>query len=300
LSGCSTTLFLSSIGFKPPTFLPTDAQDKEHTPEQLEPEPLLAVLPKLESAQDKTAPSTSEVVPVVTLAESAPSPRMVHVGCPPPPTAPLVQALQAFLDDRSSEAIAHLGTYHPRDQEFLLRVLPQIARVARGGLLTEWMDQEERLTLLDAMQGVTTDLRRTSPLVIEKAMFCQRVSAFGKLEPLVSQPLRPGDLVGVYAELRNLCDHRLAEERYAIHLVGRLEILNPTDTVVWNQTLQSDPDVSRSPRQDHFTVIQFRLPSNLDPGTYHLKVTLRDRETQREAETRIPFRVSNLAMNTVP
>jgi hypothetical protein len=258
------------------------------------------------SADEPPAPvepdSRSDVARTGSRPEGPPSPpaEPETKDVPPPgplplekesPQHPILQALRAYLEDRPHDAVSLLSIYDPKDQEILLRLLPIVAQVEKGGLLTAKASAEEKLTLLDILRALTADLRVQAPLVIEKLVFCDRVEAFGVPNQLRSNVFRPGDKVGIYLEIQNVVDQKTAEERYVCRLASTLEIRNASGSMAWQQPVRSKPNISRSPRNDHFTFISFQMPRDLLPGVYTLRVRLTDLDTNREAEKTLSFRV---------
>jgi len=212
---------------------------------------------------------------------------------PAPEVSPLSLALQAYLDDRPEEALEILGAYPPRDQELLLRLLPIVAQVDKGGVLTEYSTEADRLNLLEVLRSLMQDVQASAPLVIGKAMFCTDVKSFGRGELRASSQFRAGDRAAVYIELHNLSDERNSDDRYVTRLASGLEI-RQGDRIVKTLSVQSLPDWSWSPRHDHFSVIRFQFPRDLEPGVYTLTVKITDESTGRKADHRLPFRIASL------
>jgi len=233
--------------------------------------------------------------PVPGPPELAPPPRPVSIGVPAPDRRRLIAALEAFLDGRTDEAIGRLRDFPAKDQEFLLRVMPLLAKVEREGLFAGPLTDEDRHNLLEALGGMTADLRASAPLVLHNLVFCRKVWGFGKYEPTPSSTFRAGDQIGLYLEVQNLAEHRLAEHQHAVQLACTLTILGPDGKPKHFVPVHSAPDISRSPRTDHFAVIRFRLPADLSAGLYSLHIDLRDELTGRKSEKAIRFRISTVA-----
>lgn len=246
------------------------------------------------NGQGQGQPATLVLEPLPGPPELAPAPRPISVGVPQPELHPLLAAMEAFLDDRTDVAVSRLKQYHPKDQEFLLRVLPLLAKVEHGGLLAGPMSDEDRTNLLEAMRGLAADLRTSAPLIMQNATFCRKVWGFGKLEAAPNNSFRAGDQIGLYFEVVNLAERRLSDSQHAVHLASTLTILGPDGKPRHSVPVQSTPDISRSPRQDYFAVIRFRLPAELAPGLYTLHIEMKDELTQRKAEKSMRFRISTM------
>jgi hypothetical protein len=203
---------------------------------------------------------------------------------------PLVAALEMFLQDQPVEAMRLLQVYRPADQELLLRLMPLIARVACGGLLSEQLTAPEKEALIHTLQTMQADLEAASPLVIKNEGFCRRVRGFGQVVRLPGNQFRAGDQVLIYAEIQNLTDRKL-KDQYVSRLGGVLEIHGPDCKVVQTQLVPTVVDASESPRRDHYIVIHFPVPYDLPAGSYTLRVCIIDQDSFREAEKFLPFRV---------
>lgn len=208
---------------------------------------------------------------------------------------PLLAALQAYLAGRTEEAIQYLHRYQERDQQFLLRLFPILAQLEREGFHTVALTPQDRQVLLEALQGLSADLRQQAPLQLRQLTFCRRVQSFGKYEPVASNRFAPGEAVGLYCELENLEDQALGPDRYSLTLSGQLSIRNAHGNTCWQQPIAFQPDIARSPRLDHFLFVRFRMPHELGEGVYRLTITLRDESTQRTCQGELPFRIVTAA-----
>ncbi len=247
--------------------------------------------PVLGKVAAEPAPALMETRP-----ELEPLPTMAAVSTPES-QHPLVWALGAFLEDRPSEAMKHLQAYTPKDQELLLRLLPIVAQAAKGGAEADRPSPEELRALIGSLQSLLAELQASAPLVIDKLVFCRRVRGFGQFERLPTNQFRPGDQVYLYAELHNLADRRI-KDQYLTHLASTLEIRTADCRVVRTLPVQSVPDRSESMRTDHFTVIRFPIPADLQPGIYDLRVRIMDQETHREAVKFLSFRIAGPSSQT--
>jgi hypothetical protein len=242
-----------------------------------------------------TDQTTSKVdVPETAVLQPLKEPPPVLQATPPAELSPLCQALQAYQADHPDEALELLSAYQPRDQEVLIRLLPVIAKVDKGGLLTEAFADEARLNLLEVFRSLTTELQTAAPLVIAKLAFCEDVKSFGRGELRTGNQFRAGDRAALYAELQNLTDQKAPDGRYVTRLASSLEI-RQGDRLVRKLPVQSQPDWSWSPRHDHFSVIRFPIPRDLEPGAYTLTVRMADEDTGRSAEKHLGFRIISLS-----
>lgn len=214
-----------------------------------------------------------------------------------PQLRPLCRVLEAYLEDRPDLALDLLGAYPQRDQEVLLRLLPIVARVDKGGLFSGSSSDEERLTVLDTLRALVHEIQVEAPLVIAKAAFCREIHSFGRGELHTTDHFRAGDRAAVYLEIQNLADQKTDDERYVARLASSLTIQRG-ERVVKSLPVQNLPDWSWSPRHDHFSVIRFQFPRDLEPGLYLLTVSLTDEATGRQARRQLPFRIVSVSTSS--
>jgi hypothetical protein len=200
----------------------------------------------------------------------------------PPPDVPLVEALRCTLAKHPAEAGHLLENYDPADRSVLLALLRLAAGIGEGGL--ERLPPQETAAALEQLQAVTRSLREHAPLRLGKVFFCHRIDGFGRYEPMPADRAfkagsdgQPGERIQVYAEVRNFhC--RPNGPVFETILASSLEIFSEQDrrrpVVIINPPTCRDR--SLTPRQDYFLNFQFDVPARLPPGSYTLKVTVRD------------------------
>lgn len=266
-----------------------------------------------------TPPTTPPFVVPESFAEP-PGPTLPQVPTPPPtpvPTKPilevaedpaLIAALRSYLKRQPAEALAQLGRLDQRKQEDLLMLLPLIVKLSEKNLneLTPQEAQQDAAQLQQFLQK----LRQQAELLIPRMCFCTRIEKFGTYEPLPDNHVfRPGEPVLVYVELQNvscLSEVRQVElpntssigeeRRFVTRLTSALQIKAYNGDVVWNHDLADrvQTDVSLSPRWDFFSTLTFGVPDNLKPGSYTLRVQIKDVPTGRVITRTLDFRVSSV------
>ena len=183
------------------------------------------------------------------------------------------------------------------NQEVLLCLLPLAVRLSQGPL--DSTPPGELTMMVDQADGVAAPLRRRAPLVIEQMCFCRRIDKFGQYEPLPDHhQFRPGELVQVYAELRNFSSEA-GKAGFETRLASSVRLTCPTiaggPEVVWRQDFHDRDrvDRSRSPRRDYFSNYRFCIPENVPPGNYKLWLKVIDVPTGRSAEGSLPLVVTH-------
>ncbi len=149
--------------------------------------------------------------------------------------SPLVAALKCLLEKRPDEIRDKLKSLDPAQREVLMKLLPFTVEVSEGGLASA--DPHEIAIVVDNLQGLLWALRPRAALVIDKFCFCKRVQKFGRFDPLDNDPsFRPGDMVEVYAEIRNVSSqpHQTKQGDFRTHLRSKLEIRDSAGGVIFS------------------------------------------------------------------
>jgi hypothetical protein len=198
----------------------------------------------------------------------------------PTPDEPLVVALRELLNRHPAEALEQLRQYDPTDQELLRCLLPLAAHVARGGL--EHAAPGEVSDVLDQLHGLERSLAPRAALRIDKMCFCRQIEDFGKYTRLPEDHAfsagledQPGELVQVYVELRNFASEP-SGPTHKMRLASTVEIFDYHGQRVWGKFFPSQPDLSRTPRQDYYINYRFCVPPRLPPGSYILWIQVKD------------------------
>lgn len=126
---------------------------------------------------------------------------------------------------------------------------------------------------------------------------CSRVDGFGRFNTLPTTFLAGKAIPAiVYAEVRNFAQRPGAdasgEPTWNIELSQELQLILEADgSRQWQQPETIVRDVSRSQRSDYFLVQRIDLPKNLSVGKYTLRVVIRDKAANAEAETLVPIQI---------
>jgi hypothetical protein len=251
----------------------------------------------------QTAKSVDTPLPSIPPEKESPdAPRKMYgptESCPK--LAPLVQALQAILDDRHEEALKHLQGYDAKTQEFYLRILPTLTIFAKKQL--DQLSPQEVAVLYDQLQSLQAAIRPRTELTIDTMCYCAGVKSFGIYQPVPGDhafvapaPDRPGEQVQLYVELRNFaCVPRGGG--YETRLRSTIEIRElkegkPLRTITFDRF--EAPLKSLSRLNDYYNHYFFSVP-DLPPGTYQLVLEIADEtipEARRVAHRSLEFRVT--------
>jgi hypothetical protein len=240
------------------------------------------------------------LIPPAPPATEAPGPR---IEAPLAPRDPVVEALDCILRGKHKEALAHLRKYDQTTQELFLRLLPLMAQLHHKSF--ENLAPNEVAVLNEQVKSLLASLRPRLELEIDKMCFCEWVREYGVYKPLpeghvfqASNPARPGDLVQLYAELRNFaCEPR--DDHFETRLASSVEIRdprNPAAEKLWYFRFDTRKELlqTRSQLTDYFGNYTFHVP-HLPPGVYLLTLQITDEtrpDARRVARKTLEFRVS--------
>jgi hypothetical protein len=208
--------------------------------------------------------------------------------------------MKAFQNNRPEEAVDLLKRLDPANQEVILFLMPLIVRLGEGNLNS--MSQDELAMLIDRLQTATGMLRSKASLRIDRAIFCRGVRKFADVDPFDPRhEFRPGDMVFLYAELKNFtCELNPGKrvlvasappvQSFAIRLGASLELRDARNGLVWRTDLAKN-DFAQSPPQDYYHTYRFCVPDKLPPGTYTLWLTVIDKPTNRAIRKPIEMRI---------
>ena len=270
---------LPELDLPPPT---------QHAPPVIAP-PLVA--PPVEPMQPMTMGTSMKLTdPLTPVVGSAPS----------SDESTLVRAMKAFQNNRPDEAVDHLKRLDATNQEVLLYLMPLMVRLGEGNLNA--MAPDELAMLIDRLQTATGMLKSKASLRIDRAIFCRGVRKFADVDPYDPRhEFRPGDMVFLYAELKNFtCESRgqavgaspvgKPAMQVAIRLGASLELRDARNGVVWRTDLTKN-DFAQTPPQDYYHTYRFCVPEKLPPGTYTLWLTVIDKPTNRAIRKPLELRV---------
>jgi len=220
----------------------------------------------------------------------------------PTPTSPLTEAVRAYADGKPSRAIEILKSLDPPNQEFVLAMVPILARGATADLAT---DPAGVASLVDQLETAAARLEARAALRIENLAFCGKVSGFGRYDLWPEgQPYHPNDQAQLYLEVRNLQSVAATGphgETHLTHAKASVEIKDAHGVLV----KQPDPEdwrrrvdvvkfekklFSRGPVHDFHVLYAFPVPTA--PGVYTVTVEIRDPSNRKIRSTPKEFRVT--------
>ena len=227
-------------------------------------------------------------------------PTKVEVAVPPP-DAPLVAAVRAYLDNRPEVAADQLKSLDRPNQDLMAQLLPPVVALSRLNLARA--GPVDYGVLAAQLETPLKSLAAKATLGIPKAVFCSTPTGFGQYRPLPDGHVyRRGTLAEVYVEVRNapslFVRHPEFGDGYLTQLNAALRLRDAAGNVVELTdegrrpvpVLQSvQKDFSRSPVRDYSKAFRFAVPQK--PGRYTLTVEFLDPETGRAVSQSLSFEV---------
>lgn len=146
-------------------------------------------------------------------------------------------------------------------------------------------DRGQRTTVsLDQLRAAILALQGEANLSIRKAAFCTDIVSFGDYTAFESDQFSPGQELLIYSELENYRSERTAQGQFRTVLKSTVELFpagtdRSVDHVPYNETT----DLCNSIRQDFIQGYRYRLPQQLAPGAYVLRLTIDDQLSGKSA-----------------
>jgi hypothetical protein len=241
-------------------------------------------------------PADVEAQPEVITTAGSPDPAPVTVS--PKSTnlePPLVTAVKAYAENRPDRAIEQLAGLDKPNQEFVLALLPLLARGSTADLMS---DPIGTAVMVEQLRTAAARLEPRAALRIDTVAFCKRVDGFARYVPWPKdEPYRPNDQAQLYVEVRNLVSQPAAGPRgetYLTHAQFSVEVRDaklsvipqpdPEDPRRRIRAVQSEKKLfSRGPLHDFHLLYGFPVPAT--PGVYTVVVEVRDPITHRSVKS---------------
>jgi hypothetical protein len=195
-------------------------------------------------------------------------------------------------------------TSEPRPPTEGQQVVVDALRELATGLASAATSDDPALDAADRVEAMADRLARRQPLRIVSAVLCERVTGFGSYTAFRANRFPAGrqHRTIVYVEVDRMAhrelgpgDERLRREpgdRYAVEVSEEINLYNESGSLLaLRRPEQRVIESSRNRRRDFYLVNEITLPASLSIGTYHLKVTMRDKVSGAVAEAVIPVEV---------
>jgi hypothetical protein len=133
-------------------------------------------------------------------------------------------------------------------------------------------------------------LRELGTLSLRNLAFCKNVFGYGAYEPINDPTFRPGQQVTLYLEIENYHSESTAKG-YKTLLGASYEVEDDAGERVASGEFPNVEDTCQSRRRDFHIQYGLVLPKTVKAGQYHLKLAMRDRQSDKLGSASIDFDV---------
>ena len=141
-----------------------------------------------------------------------------------------------------------------------------------------------------ALTEALAHLGETAPLMVRNATFCSEVLSFGSFKKVEKYEFCQDQNVLLYAELENFSSEPI-EKGFRTSLHSGYQILDNLGRQVASHEFPPTQDFCRNPRRDFFIAYHLRLPKQMPPGKYLLRLLVQDTTRQKSGQASIDFTV---------
>ena len=189
---------------------------------------------------------------------------------------------------RHEEAARPILDATPATQQFLSKELEGLG---------VWLDAERvsdpirrAVEAKPALTEALSHLGETAPLMVRNATFCSEVLSFGSFKKVDKYEFCQDQNVLLYAELENFSSEPI-EKGFRTSLRSGYQILDHLGRqVVWHE-FPPTQDFCKHPRRDFFIAYHLRLPTQMPPDKYLLRLLIQDTARQKSGQASIEFTI---------
>jgi hypothetical protein len=141
-----------------------------------------------------------------------------------------------------------------------------------------------------ALSEALAKLAETAPLLVRNATFCSEVLSFGCVKRFDKCEFFQDQNVLLYAELENFTSEPI-DKGFRTSLRSGYQIVDHLgQQVVWHEFAPTQ-DHCKSPRRDFFIAYRIRLPKQITPGKYSMRLLVQDTARQKSGQASLEFTV---------
>jgi hypothetical protein len=127
-------------------------------------------------------------------------------------------------------------------------------------------------------------------LVVRNLAFCSEVLSYGRTRQFDKYEFSPDQETLLYAEVENFAAEP-TPAGFRTSLRSDCRIIDRRGTQVVERHFAPTEDYCQSPRRDFFIVYRVRLPKDIAPGRYTLRLAIEDLQCRKVGEASIDFAV---------
>jgi hypothetical protein len=154
-----------------------------------------------------------------------------------------------------------------------------------------WQEVVQALEATAATVAPNPEAPEAPAFRVSNLRLCREVSGFGSYQPLSASVCRADQQVIVYFEVEGV-SYTAEGDRFSSHLDSAIELVrSDTGQAVWSERKPLRESDCPRPRRDYFVGYPARLPDNLLPGRYILRVRQTDIATGHSSEGELALSV---------
>ena len=187
---------------------------------------------------------------------------------------------------RRADAAGPIPDIPPATQQFWAKELDGLGTLLDAGQIPDPVRRaaEAKPALAEAL----AKLDEMAPLLVHNAAFCTEVLGFGCIKRFDKNEFFRDQEVLLYAELENFTSEP-TEHGFHTSLRSGYQIVDDLGRQVFARECAATDDYSKSVRRDFFIAYHLRLPPQLAPGKYTLRLAIQDKKCQKTGQGSIEF-----------
>ena len=189
---------------------------------------------------------------------------------------------------RRQDAARPIPDASPATQQFVSKELEGLGA---------WLDAEQvpdparrAAEAEPALREALARLGETAPLLVRNASFCSEVLSFARIKRFDKQEFVADQEVLLYAELENFVPEP-TERGFHTSLRSAYQILDALGRPIVRRDFASAEEYGKNARRDFFIAFRVRLPRQIAPGKYMLRLMIQDAVSQKTGQASIEFTV---------
>jgi hypothetical protein len=132
-----------------------------------------------------------------------------------------------------------------------------------------------------------------SMLVVRNLTFCTEVQGYGKVKRVEKDEFKPNQETLLYAEV-NYFTSESTPRGYYTSLKSSYRIFDADGRRIDEHSYAPTEDYCQNRRHDFFIGYRVRLPQAMNPGKYHLVLTIEDQQSHKLGQAEIEFEIKKM------
>ena len=199
-----------------------------------------------------------------------------------------------LIAGRSAESMRVIESLPEKEQEFWQSMMLAMESYRRSD---DSAARAEQLTeTLEYVRTASRQLQSLSTMKIRRLNFCNRIDGFGSFSVFPTSDFNAGQPLLLYAEIENYRSELTSDGQYRSEFAAIIEFFRDGETEpIASRSIQLPEieDLCSAERTDYFQSFELTVPS-LSPGSYTLRLRVKDLLSLQSATTELPFDIRPL------